>query len=366
MLTTASGKEFSYHKLIFATGSTPTVPTFIKGYEMDGVEYIKKSYSYIEQLKAKTDAAKSIVVIGGGFIGVEVAEQLAKYSDKRTSLVEVEKHCLFRAFSADLASKADVEIKESGVNLYTGVKVDEIVGGNGKAAGVKLSNGETIDADIVISAIGYKPNIHLAAEAGLEINGCGMIRVDNYQRTSKKDVYAIGDCAQTVGFITGRIENIMLASTATAEARILGYNLFNIGLLGSFAGTLSVFSTEINKKVFASVGVIEQAARESNISYVVGTAQDVDRHPGTISDASKLEVKLVVSPENGEIIGGEILGGKSVGEMINVVSMAIQKAVSVYELVSFQIGTHPLLTTAPTKYALIKAAENAMVNIKNQ
>lgn len=365
-IKTASGEEFSYQKLIFATGSTPTVPTFIKGYGLDGVEYIKKSYGYIEQLKAKTDGVKNIVVIGGGFIGVEVAEQLARHKDKKISLVELEKHCLYRAFSEDLALRADGEIKEAGVELYTGLKVDEIVGENGKVKSVKLSDGRTIDAEMVIAAIGYRPRTELARDAGLEINSRGMIRVDHYQRTSKEDVYAVGDCAQTVGFITGRTENIMLASTATAEARVLGYNLFNINLLKNFVGTLSVFSTEINQKVFASAGVIEQAARESNLHYAIGRAQDVDRHPGTLSGASTLTVKLVVSPKNGEIIGGEIFGGKSVGEMINVVSMAIQKEVTVYELVSFQIGTHPLLTTAPTKYVLIKAAENAIAEIKNQ
>jgi pyruvate/2-oxoglutarate dehydrogenase complex dihydrolipoamide dehydrogenase (E3) component len=189
--------------------------------------------------------------------------------------------------------------------------------------------------------------------------------VDNYQRTVKEDVYAVGDCASTKGFITGRTDTIMLASTATAEARVLGYNLFCIKVLRHFTGTLSVFSTEINHKAFASAGAIEQTAEEANIKYVVGSFADVDRHPATIADTYPLEVKLIANPENGEIIGGELFGGKGVGEMINIISLAIQKSITVYEFVSFQFGTHPLLTTAPTKYVLVKAAEQAITKIKS-
>lgn len=364
-LTTVSGKEFGYTKLVFATGSTPTVPTFIKGYDLEGVEYIKKSYNYIEKLKSRTDKAKNIVVIGAGFIGVEIAEQLAKHKDKTVSLIEMEKHCLYRAFSADFATKADKEVKAAGVNLYTETKVEEIVGEKGKVTGVKLSNGKTLEAEMVVSSVGYKPNTELAKAAGLEITSQGMIRVDNYQRTVKEDVYAVGDCASTKGFITGRTDTIMLASTATAEARVLGYNLFCIKVLRHFTGTLSVFSTEINHKAFASAGAIEQTAEEANIKYVVGSFADVDRHPATIADTYPLEVKLIANPENGEIIGGELFGGKGVGEMINIISLAIQKSITVYEFVSFQFGTHPLLTTAPTKYVLVKAAEQAITKIKS-
>ncbi|MBN2278960.1 MAG: FAD-dependent oxidoreductase [Candidatus Marinimicrobia bacterium] len=364
-VTTITGNEFSYTKLIFATGSIPTIPTFIKGYDLKGVEYVKKSYNYIEQLKTRTDAAKNIIVIGAGFIGVEIAEQLAKYKEKCVSLVEMEKHCLYRAFSQDFAAKADTEVKAAGVHLYTETKVEEIVGKDGKVAGVRLSNGKTLDADIVISSVGYKPNTELAKKSGLELNSHGAIRVDNYQRTDTKDVYAVGDCSATRGFITGRADNIMLASTATAEARVLGYNLFCIKVLRNFTGTLSVFSTEINHKAFASAGAIEQAAEEADIKYVVGKFADVDRHPATIADTYPLEVKLIANPENGEIIGGELYGGKGVGEMINIIALAIQKAITVYEFVSFQFGTHPLLTTAPTKYVLVKAAEMAIAQINN-
>jgi len=365
-VTTVSGNSYQYDKLVLATGSTPIIPNFIKGYDLEGVEYIKKSYDYIDNLKKKTDEAKNIVVIGGGFIGVEVAEQLAKFENKTVTLVEMEKFCLYRAFSKNVAEETDKTIRNTNIKLYTNNNVTEIIGENGKVRSVILSNGKEIIADVIIAAIGYKPNAELAEKTGLEINSNGAIRCDNYLRTSEDNIFAVGDCSQTIGFITGRTDCIMLASTATAEARILGYNLFAIKLLRNFVGTLSIFSTEIGGTVFASAGAIDQSAESANIEYVTGSFIDVDRHPGTIKDAKPLMVKLVVSPRTGTIIGGEMYGGKSVGELINVVGLAIQKEVTVYELISFQIGTHPLLTTAPTKYVLIKAAEMAAVQIENK
>ncbi len=361
---TKSGAEIAYDKLVFATGSVPLIPTFIKGYDLEGVEYIKKSYDYIKTLKEKTDKAQNIVIIGGGFIGVEVAEQLAKFKDKKVSLIEMQEYCLINAFSPKLTKLTDTAIREQGVHLYTSTKVTEITGTDGKATGVKLSNGIEIPAELVIQSIGYNPNTKLAENAGLEINSKHAILRDNYMRTGIKDVFAVGDCSESIGFITGRADNVMLASTATAEARILGYNLFQIGLIRTFSGTLSVFSTEIGGRVFASCGAIKQTAEASGIEYISGEFEDWDRHPETFSDASKLWISLIVSPKTGVIIGGEIYGGKSAGEIINIISLAIQKVVTVYELVSFQIGTHPLLTTAPTKYVLIKAAEDAMGKIK--
>lgn len=362
-LKTASGAKMSYRKLIFATGSIPTRPTFIKGYDLKNVELIPKSYNYISELKERVDSAKKIVVIGGGFIGAEVAEQIAKHADKEVTLVEMQEHCLGQAFSPDFAVLADENLRAIGVNVLTNNTVKELIGVDGKVQSVKLTSGEIIEADMVISAIGYKPNTDLAKRAGLHLTKNGTIRVDKFMRTDEEDVYAVGDCSQTFGFITGRTDNIMLASTATAEARILGYNLCKIGILRTFSGTLSVFSTELNGYAFASAGAIEHSAEAGRVEYVTGSFADVDRHPGALPGAKEIRIKIIVSPKNGEIIGGEIYGGKSIGEMINIIALAIQKYVTVYEMVSFQVGTHPLLTTAPTKYSLIKACEDAISKI---
>ncbi len=360
-----SGETISYEKLVFATGSIPVEPKSIEGSTLDGVEYIHKNFNYIKGLKEKVDLVEKIVVIGGGFIGVEVAEQIAKNPEKKVSLVEVEKYCLNKVFSEKLCEVAEEAILHTNIHVHTSTMIEKIVSDEGKVKGVKFSNGKEIEADLVIMATGYRPNTDLAEKTGLELSGTRAIKVDRYMRTSIQDISAVGDCSETIGFITGVETNVMLASTATAEARILAYNLFKIKIERHFPGTIGVFSTQVNELTMAAAGLNERKAASAKIDYVSGCFNDVDRHPGHFKDTSKLAVNLYVSPGDGSILGGEVWGGKSVGEIINIVGLAIQKNVNVFEFISYQIGTHPLLTGAPTKYALIKAAEDALFKMEH-
>jgi len=364
-LTLKSGDSYKYDKLIFATGSVPVVPTFIPGYNLKGVEYIRKSYNYIKELKKKIDGVRNIVIVGGGFIGAEVAEQLALHPDKTITIIESESHCFNKSFSVELSTIATEKLRETKINVHTSTLVKEVLGENGKVTGVLLNTGDIINAELVIMSIGYKPNTEIARKAGLELNSEGAIKVDNFERTSIRDVCAIGDCSQTLGFITGRLDHIMLASTAGAEARVLGYNLFEIKIRRCCTGTIGIFSTEINGLSMAAAGLNENHGKEYNIEFVYSEFSDFDMHPGNFSNTSSLTVKLFASPSDGSILGGEVWGGKSTGEIINIIGMAIQKNVTVYELVSYQIGTHPLLTSAPTKYVLIKAAEGIITKLNS-
>jgi pyruvate/2-oxoglutarate dehydrogenase complex dihydrolipoamide dehydrogenase (E3) component len=214
-------------------------------------------------------------------------------------------------------------------------------------------------------AIGYRPNTDLAQKAGLELNKRGAIKVDNYERTEFQNICAVGDCSQTTGFLTGRSDSVMLASTATAEARVLGHNLFGVKIRKPFNGTIAVFSTEINGLSMASAGINESNSKLANIKVVSAMFSDFDTHPAAFKNTAPLSLKLYASPCDGSILGGEIWGGRSAGEIINTISLAIQKSVSVFELISFQIGSHPLLTSAPTKTILIKAAEKIIDLIEN-
>jgi pyruvate/2-oxoglutarate dehydrogenase complex dihydrolipoamide dehydrogenase (E3) component len=249
--------------------------------------------------------------------------------------------------------------------MHSQSQVTEILGTQNKATGIKLEDGKTLDADLVLIAMGYRPNGELAVKAGITVDEQDAIAVDNYLRTNIEDIFAVGDCAHTLGFITGRRSNIMLASTGAAEARILGYNLYSMRIKRNFSGTLSIFSTELSGETFASAGVFEPKAKAAGFEYVIGEFSDVDRHPKTLSGVSAVGIRLTVSPGDGQIIGGELFGGKSIGEMVNVLALAIQKNVTVYEFISLQLGTHPLLTAAPTKPILIKAAEHAIWQMRS-
>lgn len=360
-----SGEHYSFEKLVFATGSKEIIASFIPGHDLKNVFYIKKSYSYIHDLVEELKEIKNIVVIGGGFIGAEMAEQLAMNKEKNVSLIESEDFCFSKAFSAELSEIATEQLKKSNVNVSTSTLVEKVLGENGIVTGVQLKGNKNIKADAVIFAIGYKPNTELAKNAGLQTNEVGAIVVDNYERTSEKDICAVGDCSQTIGFLTGKRDYIMLASTATAEARVLGYNLFGIKIKKSFTGTIGIFSTEINGLAMAAAGLNEKNAVPANIDFITAQFSAFDRHPASIADSSSLTVKLYVSPSDGSILGGEVWGGKSAGEIINIIGLAIQKEITVYELISLQIGTHPLLTSAPTIPVFIKTAELALEKIQS-
>ena len=359
-----SGERYRYDKLVFATGSKPVEAKFIKGYDLENVFYIKKSYQYINALFEKLKDTKRVVIVGGGFIGAEMAEQLTANKEKEVILIESEEQCFSKAFSKKLSGIATEQLRKAGVQVRSSTLVEEITGEKGKVRKVRLRGGEEISADAVILSVGYKPNTELAVKAGLQLNIMGAIKVDSYERTSVKDVCAVGDCSQTIGFLTGRSDHIMLASTATAEARVLGYNLFGIRIKKNFMGTIAVFSTQINGLTMASAGINENSGKDANVHFMTAEFTDVDKHPGTLPDAHPLTVRLVFSPTDGAILGGEVWGGPGAAEIINIISMAIQKYITVYELISYQIGTHPLLTSAPTKPVLVKAAEKAIVMIK--
>ncbi len=361
-VTVKTGEQFGYEKLVFATGSLPIVPAFIPGNELQNVFYVKKSFPYIHELASKIGYFKNIVVVGGGFIGAEVAEQLAA-TNTNVTLIESEPFCFSKAFSPELSLIATEALKKTKVNVITSTLVKEIVGENNIVKQVLLANGKKIEADAVILSIGYKANTQLAKETGLELNRYGDIHVDNYGRTTIKDISAVGDCAQTFGFLTGRSDVIKLASTATAEARTLGHNIFGIRIKKCTVGTLGVFSTEINGLAMAAAGANEKNAGEAGVEVLSAKFSSPDRHPGSLPGVSDLTVKLYASPVDGSILGGEVWGGKSAGEIINIISLAIQKSITVFELVSFQIGTHPLLTSSPVNNPIIRAAEDIVYKI---
>ncbi len=352
---TSDGTEIEFEKLVLATGSIPTKPAWLKGTDLENVFTIPKDKIYLDNFKAHLEAFKKVVVIGGGFIGVEMADELKK-SGKEVTLVEMMPHVLAMAFDEELAREAQEVLQSRGVKIKTGSGVKEI-NGDGKVSGVTLNNDETLAADAVILSIGYRPNAELAEKAGLPINKMGSIQVNEYMRTENPDIFAVGDCAEKRSFITRTLKPTMLASTACAEARIAAMNLYKLSMVRLFGGTISIFCTSIGDHAFGAAGVTENLAKERGFDILTATFEGIDRHPGTLPDTHKQIVKLIVSKESGFILGGEVVGGKSVGELTNLIGFVIQNRMTVDALLTSQIGTHPLLTGPPTAYPLIKAAE---------
>ena len=352
---TADDTKINFEKLVLALGSTPVVPKWLKGTDLNNVFTIPKDKVYLDKIIAKLEVCKKVIIIGGGFIGVEVADEIRKRG-KDVTVIEILPHVLQLAFDDELAIKAEKILESRGLNIRTGVGAKEILGDKG-ATGVLLDSGEKLETDAVILSMGYRPNAALAEKSGIKINELGFIKVDDYMRTDNLDIFAVGDCAEKKSFITRTLRRIMLASTACAEARIAGMNLYRISAVKTFGGTIAIFCTAIGDTAFGAAGVTENLANERGFNIVTGTFEGIDKHPGTLAGTCKQIVKLIVANESGVVIGGEVVGGVSTGELTNLIGFAIENRMTVNSLLTAQIGTHPLLTAPPTAYPLIKAAE---------
>ncbi len=354
-VSTLSGDVYQYEKLVISTGSTPVKPKWLKGAEKENVFMIPKDKVYLDEMVRKLSTCKKIVVIGAGFIGVEFSDELVK-REHDVTLIEKTPNILSLAFDVELSSRIEELLSSRGVKVITGNGISEILGEH-TVNSVKLENGDILEADAVILSMGYKPNSGLAEDAGIMVDDNGFIVVDEYMRTPTPDVFAAGDCAQKRDFITRRRVQPMLASTACAEARIAGMNLFNIHVVKTFSGTIAIYSTAIGDTGFGTAGITEARAKEENIAVLSGIFEGIDRHPGNLPTMHKQMVKLLTAKHSGVIIGGEVIGGLSAGELVNVIGLAIQNRMTVNSLMASQIGTHPCLTASPAAYPLIKAAE---------
>ena len=361
-ITLASGQTYTFEKLVLATGTDVVLPP-IPGIDREGVFTIRKSMADVLALREQFEQCRSVVIVGGGFIGAEFADELADMDGIEVHLVEMMPDLLPAAFDAEFCDDVRLNLEKKGVVVHTAVMVTSIEGSD-RVESVVLDTGEALAADAVLVSIGAKPSVDLAANAGLRLAGNGSIWVDDYMRTSVDGVFAVGDCAEKRDFFTRKAVPVWLASTATAEARVAGTNLYGIRVLRQIPGTISAFSTQINGVAYASAGMTCRTSEAEGFRYVCATAEAPDRHPGVLPGAMPMKVKLVFADQSGILLGGQASGGPSVGELINVIAVAIQKKTTVRELDMMQIATHPLLGPAPTVHPLVNAAHAALAKMR--
>ncbi|NJF25366.1 NAD(P)/FAD-dependent oxidoreductase [Thermococcus sp. Bubb.Bath] len=357
-LKTKSGEEIGWKKLVIATGSRPQIPD-IPGADLEGVFTVSKDYNHLKELKTRLENSEKVVIIGGGFIALEVGDEIRK-SGKEVTLV-VRSRLLRNSFDPEFSEMIEERLTESGINIAYG-NAEELIGKR-KVEGVKLADGTELPADTVILSTGYRPNVELAVKAGLKVTRYG-IWTDEYMRTSCSDIFAVGDCVEHRDFFTGKPYPLMLASTATFEARIAGANLFKLQIVRENRRTIGAYSTHVAGLTLAAAGLTEEAAGKEGFEVIVGYGKGPDRHPAKFPDTSMVTVKLIFSRDRGAILGAQITGGKSVGEMINVLALAIQKRLTASELYTLQIATHPLLTASPVGYQILQAAEDALAKLR--
>ena len=359
-IETKKGDKVQYEKLIIATGSIPIVPP-ISGSEKENVYIVNKGVDYLQNLLDKVEDSSDMVIIGGGFIGIEFADECKKNRDINMTVVEILPCCLMTAFDEDICGQAEKILKKNGVNIITNAKVEAIVG-DVKVEGVKLSDGKIIKADIVLIGIGSKPNTEIAKNSGIELGEKGSIKVNRYMQTNDEDIFACGDCCEKISFFTKKISNIMLASIACNEARTAGANLYKNKRVNE--GEIGVFATAFRETALARAGLSLHEAKENGYDVVTGTAEAPNTHPGCMPGGKNLKVILIFERGTGIILGGQLIGAKSSGEMINLISACIHGKMTADDMATFQMGTHPALTASPIAYQISNAAEMAVKELR--
>lgn len=352
-----SGRKLSFDKLVLATGSNPSVPP-IKGIDKEGVFLVPKDHEYLSRMREHAVKARDIAIIGGGYIGLEMADEALK-AGKNITIIEALDHLLGASMDLEFGRKIQEILQGGGAKIKLGAKVVEITG-EGKARGVKLEGGEEIPAETVIISTGSMPNIELAEKFGIKHDKRYGIKVNEYLHTSESDVFAIGDCAIKFDFFTGEATDARLASTAMAEGRLVGSDLFKIKVIRQYIGVLGSFSTKIGSVAFGVSGMTEGKAKAMHLDYTSGETDTVDRHPGKLPGASKVHLKLIFSRYSHTLLGAQMYGGDSVGELVNLFSVMILNKMTDMDIDTLQIGTHPLLTSSPIAYPVITATVDAI------
>jgi NADH oxidase (H2O2-forming) len=358
-IMTAGGEKIGYQRLVLATGSRPIVPP-IPGAGKENIFAINKDVPYLQRMCDAMDTSSNLAIVGCGFIGVEIAEEARRRrKDSNIKVVEMLRHCLQLVYDEDFCVKAEENLRNQGIDLLLDEKVEAFLG-NEKVEKVKLASGKEIEADMVIMGIGAAANTELAAKAGLEIGPTKGIQVNRYMQTSDENIFACGDCAEKVSFFDGKPSGLKLASIAGMEARIAGANLFSPRRVNM--GAIGVYSTILGGTAFAAAGLTEVEARKKGYTIIVGEAEAVNRHPGCMPGAEAMKVKLIFEAGSRVILGGQVSGARSGGELINAISACINQRMTADDIATFQTGTHPALTASPIAYQLVNAAEIAIAN----
>ncbi len=321
---TGKDESLSYDSLIVATGAYPFVPP-IKGREKKGV-YVIRTIEDGERINQVLNKVKSVVVIGAGLIGLEMAVAFVERGID-TTVVELLPSVLPLMLDKDMAKLAHTMLEERGMRIVVGKGVDEILGTE-EVSGVSVA-GEKIPCDLVLVATGIRPNTELAQKAGIEVGMARAIKVDMRMKTSVKDIYAAGDCVESVNLITHRPTLSQLGTTAVRQGKVAGINA--AGGYATFPGVLGSAVTKMFDMEIGATGLTESMAGRAGIETVVGGMSSKTK-PEYYPGGKPIRVKVVVEKESQRIIGGQVIGGEGVAQRVNALSFAIQKHMTIREL----------------------------------
>ncbi len=357
-LKTGAVYDESYDNLIIATGSSPVKPP-IPGIESPGIFTLwtvpdtDRIRNFIEEKKPARAA-----VVGGGFIGLEMAENL-KSAGLSVSLIEMQEQVM-APLDREMAEILHVHLERNGVELILGDGVKRFRPEAGGTV-VELASGRTVVADMVVLAIGVRPNSQLAKDAGLALNAKGGIVVDEYLRTSEKDIYAVGDVIEVTDYVSGGKTMIPLAGPANKQARILADNLS--GDRKTYGGTIGTAIAKVFELNAASAGLNEKqlaaAGKKKDADYHTVLINQKS-HAGYYPGATTLTLKLLFE-KSGTILGAQVVGSDGVDKRIDTIATVMRLRGTVHDLAELELAYAPPFSSAKDPVNMLGfVAENVL------
>lgn len=324
-LLTSETFEDSYDKLVLTLGSWPIVPNF-EGGNLDNI-VLCKNYDHAKTITSKCSDAKNVVIIGAGYIGVELAEAF-EIQGKNTTLIDAEDRIMAKYLDKEFTDIAEKEFKEKGVNLVLGQKVQKFEGTDSKVSKVVTDKNE-FEADLVILCIGFAPSTKLI-QGKLDTLPNGAIIIDEYMQTSEKDVFAAGDCCVVKFNPANDTRYIPLATNAVRMGTLIGKNLVKPTL--KYMGTQGTSGIKIYSQCIASTGMTEEVAKNTtnlNIDSVIATDNYRPEFMPTYEEAT---LKLVFDKDSRKVLGGQIASKIDLTQFANTLSVVIQNEMTIEEL----------------------------------
>ncbi len=325
----------AFDRLVIATGTTPIRPP-VPGINSEGV-FGANSLDDGSGLAEAIDRgdAKRGVIVGGGYIGIEMAEALITRGLK-VSIVDMLPQVM-GTLDADMAALVAEALTRAGVDLYLGEKLEGFDEANGRLAAVKTDK-QVLAADLSILGLGVRPNTGLAEDAGIPLGVRKAIEVDDHQKTGEENVWAVGDCAQSFHLVSRKPTWVALGSVANKQGRVAGVNIG--GGDATFPGVVGTAITRFMDTEIARTGLQEREAEELGLDYVSRTITDHIR-AGYYPDPGRVTIKLIAEKSTGRLLGAQIVGTRGAARRIDVPAVALHAGLSVEDMINLDLGYSP-------------------------
>ncbi len=333
------GREYDepFDALVYATGSVPMRPPVpgIDAAGVYGVQVLDDGVALRRELDS--GAVRRVVVVGGGYIGLEIAEA-CQVRGFHVTVVDMSQTPV-GTFDPDIGRYIADAVRAMGIELVLGSGVTAIeTGADGRATGVAIANGRTLPADLVVLGLGVRPNVALAKAAGIPLGPSGGVMVDLRMRTPVDGVWAAGDCVESVHRLSGQRMVVALGTHANKQGRVAGINLG--GGYATFPGVIGTAVTKVCDLEVARTGLSEREARLAGFSYVTAAVDSTTR-AGYFPGAQPIRVKLLAERRTGRLLGAQIVGREGAAKRIDVFAATIWNEMGVDEILGLDLSYAP-------------------------